>query len=136
MLLEFWQLLKEQKVAAHRSVDGKIFTMAQFRNLFNTSRRPGVGLDTVVSHFRTDSSCPSHFIVMCKGRFFKIDALSGHQGILTAPELEALYEQILAKCSSPGEAVAALTCDNRDQWAKVSTTHRNYFRHFLKISVA
>lgn len=131
MMLEFWQLLKEQKVAAHKSVDGKSFTMAQFRNLFNTSRRPGVGLDTIVSHFQTDSSCPSHFVVICKGRFFVIDALSGHSGILTAPELEVLYEQIKAKCSSPGEAVAALTCDNRDQWAKVTMKLKSDSNFFL-----
>ncbi|XP_065348241.1 peroxisomal carnitine O-octanoyltransferase [Cloeon dipterum] len=117
-LLEHWQLLRDQRLAPHKAVDGRPFTMLNFRNLYNTSREAGVHVDAIRSHFRPDESCPSHMIIMCRGRFFVIDALSGHSGLLTAPELEVQFERVLEASTSDGDGVAVLTADNRTQWAK------------------
>ncbi|XP_059489007.1 peroxisomal carnitine O-octanoyltransferase [Neocloeon triangulifer] len=117
-LMEFWQLLKNQQYVPHRSVDGRPFSMANFRNLFNTGRAAGEHVDAIRSHFTTDDSCPSHLVVMCRGRFFVFDVMSGHSGLLTPPELEVQFERILEACISDGDGVATLTCDNRPQWAK------------------
>ena len=92
------------------------YDMDQFRMLFCTCKVPGVVKDTILNYFKTgrkssntlvvlrnclvgkvshpscllppesEGPCPSHVVVMCRGRIFTFDALyEGH--ILTPPEM-------------------------------------------------
>lgn len=88
--------------------------MHQFRMLYNTCKVPGVTKDRIHNYFKTgrinswpaahiqdtylsetcalrcdpesEGPCPSHLVVLCRGRIFKFDALCDGE-ILTPPEI-------------------------------------------------
>lgn len=67
-----------------------------------------------------EGSCPSHIIIFCKGRMFRVDVLDAKGDLLTPPELATILSQILKKCENPAEdRVAVLTCDERTKWSQV-----------------
>uniref|UniRef100_A0A3P9KQ19 Peroxisomal carnitine O-octanoyltransferase n=1 Tax=Oryzias latipes TaxID=8090 RepID=A0A3P9KQ19_ORYLA len=118
--LQYWNLLHTERLAPQKS--GKTpFDMDQFRMLFNTCKVPGVKKDSIQNYFQTESegSCPSHLVVMCRGRIFAFDALHDGQ-ILTPPELLRQLSYVKERCDREplGEGVAALTSDERTRWAK------------------
>ncbi|CDQ85984.1 unnamed protein product [Oncorhynchus mykiss] len=85
--LQYWDLLRTERLDPHKA-GNVVLDMDQFRMLFCTCKVPGVTKDTIINYFKTESEgpCPSHVVVMCKGRFFSFDAVcDGH--ILTPPEL-------------------------------------------------
>ncbi|XP_012673584.1 peroxisomal carnitine O-octanoyltransferase [Clupea harengus] len=118
--LQYWDLIRTERLAIHKS-GSTAFDMDQFRMLFNTCKVPGITKDTIVNYFRTESEgpCPSHLVVMCRGRFFTFDVLcDGH--ILTPPELLRQLTHIKQSCEGgpAGEGVSALTTEERTRWAK------------------
>uniref|UniRef100_A0A8D0HQR9 Peroxisomal carnitine O-octanoyltransferase n=2 Tax=Sphenodon punctatus TaxID=8508 RepID=A0A8D0HQR9_SPHPU len=118
--LQFWELIRTEKMAVHKSGNLPL-DMNQFRVLFCTCKIPGVTKDSIGSYFRTESEgeCPSHLIVLCRGRFFAFDAVhDGH--ILSPPEIYRQLAYIQKRCHNEpdGPGLAALTSDERTLWAK------------------
>ncbi|XP_037692499.1 peroxisomal carnitine O-octanoyltransferase isoform X2 [Choloepus didactylus] len=118
--LNYWQLLRKEKVHVHKVGDTPL-DMNQFRMLFSTCKVPGITRDSIVSYFRTESEghCPSHIVVLCRGRVFVFDVI--HEGcLITPPELLRQLTYIHKKCHSEpdGPGIAALTSEERTQWAK------------------
>ena len=97
-------------------------SMNQFRNLFNTCRIPLKNKDRLDVHFKTfnEGLCPTHFIVIYKCRFFKIDAFNKENRLLTIGEVYEILKMISNKVKSAGIGIGALTGDYRDDWAKVN----------------
>ncbi|XP_063093230.1 peroxisomal carnitine O-octanoyltransferase isoform X3 [Cavia porcellus] len=118
--LNYWQRLRQEKMPVHK-VGSTPLDMNQFRMLFSTCKVPGVNRDYIMNYFKTESEgqSPSHIAVLCRGRVFVFEAL--HEGcLLTPPELLRHLSYIHEKCHQepPGFGVAALTTEERTQWAK------------------
>lgn len=120
LTFQYWDLIRTERLAIHKA--GTIpFDMDQFRMLFCTCRVPGITKDTILNFFKTESEgpCPSHVIVMCRGRIFTFDALCDGR-ILTPPELLRQLTYIKNCCDGEpeGDGVSALTTEERTRWAK------------------
>uniref|UniRef100_A0A8C7GVR2 Peroxisomal carnitine O-octanoyltransferase n=1 Tax=Oncorhynchus kisutch TaxID=8019 RepID=A0A8C7GVR2_ONCKI len=118
--LQYWDLLRTERLDPHKA-GNVVLDMDQFRMLFCTCKVPGVTKDTIINYFKTESEgpCPSHVVVMCKGRFFSFDAVcDGH--ILTPPELLRQLTHVKQCCEGEpaGDGVAALTSEERTRWAE------------------
>uniref|UniRef100_UPI00398EE150 peroxisomal carnitine O-octanoyltransferase n=1 Tax=Pristiophorus japonicus TaxID=55135 RepID=UPI00398EE150 len=119
-MLQFWNLLRKECLAVHKA--GKVpLDMDQFRMLYGTCKIPGVTRDSLVSYFKTEAEgpCPSHLVVLCRGRAFVFDTVYEHQ-ILTPPELCRQLTYIRERCNNEpeGPGVSALTAEERTHWAK------------------
>ncbi|XP_042162885.1 peroxisomal carnitine O-octanoyltransferase-like isoform X2 [Oncorhynchus tshawytscha] len=117
--LQYWDLLRKERLDPHKA-GNVVLDMDQFRMLFCTCKVPGVTKDTIINYFKTESEgpCPSHVVVMCKGRFFSFDAVcDGH--ILTPPELLRQLTHVKQCCEGEpaGDGIAALTSEERTRWA-------------------
>ncbi|KAJ8288439.1 hypothetical protein COCON_G00010980 [Conger conger] len=118
--LQYWDLLRSEKLAIHKAGNVPL-DMDQFRMLFCTCKVPGITKDTIFNYFKTESEgpCPSHMVIMCRGRMFSFEGL--HNGsILTPPEILRQLEYIKQTCDREpeGEGVAALTTEERTRWAR------------------
>ncbi|XP_036103334.1 peroxisomal carnitine O-octanoyltransferase [Molossus molossus] len=118
--LNYWQLLRKEKVPVEK-VGNTPLDMSQFRMLFSTCKVPGISRDSIMNYFRTESEgcSPSHIAVLCRGRVFVFDAM--HEGcLITPPEILRQLTYIHKKCHSEpdGPGIAALTSEERTQWAK------------------
>lgn len=117
--LQYWNLIRTERL--HPQKSGKIaLDMDQFRMLFNTCKVPGVQKDTIRNYFKTEREgpCPSHLVVICRGRIFTFDAVCDGQ-ILTPPELLRQLSCVKECCEGEpeGDGVAALTSEERTRWA-------------------
>lgn len=118
--LQYWDMIRTERLPPQKA--GKTpLDMDQFRMLFNTCKVPGVTKDTIQNYFRTASEgeCPSHLVVMCRGRIFSFDAVYNGE-ILTPPELFRQLRFITEQCEGreEGAGVSALTSQERTLWAK------------------
>ncbi|NXA67778.1 OCTC octanoyltransferase, partial [Mohoua ochrocephala] len=125
--VRYWDLLRAEKVAIERS-GNTVLDMNQFRMLFCTCKIPGVTRDSLGTYFKTEAEgeCPSHLIVLCRGRVFAFDAM--HEGsMLTPPEIFRQLTYIQKRCHSEpdGPGLAALTSNERTKWAEL----REYLIH-------
>ncbi|KAM4685371.1 peroxisomal carnitine O-octanoyltransferase [Amazona ochrocephala] len=119
--LKFWDLLRKEKVPVERSLD-EVLDMNQFRMIFCTCKIPGVTRDSISHYFKTEAEgeCPSHLVVLCRGRVFAFDAI--HEGnMLTPPEIFRQLTHIQKTCHSEpdGPGLAALTSSERTKWAEL-----------------
>ncbi|KGL74428.1 Peroxisomal carnitine O-octanoyltransferase, partial [Tinamus guttatus] len=119
--LRYWDLLRTEKVAIDRSGNA-VLDMSQYRKLFCTCKIPGVTRDSICNYFKTETEgeCPSHLVVLCRGRVFTFDAL--HEGnMLTPPEIYRQLTYIQKRCYSEpdGPGLAALTSEERTKWAEM-----------------
>ncbi|XP_051722322.1 peroxisomal carnitine O-octanoyltransferase [Ctenopharyngodon idella] len=118
--LQYWDLIRTERLAVHKAGTTP-FDMDQFRMLFCTCKVPGITKDNILNFFKTESEgpCPSHMIVMCRGRVFTFDALCDGR-ILTPPELLRQLTYIKECCDGEpeGDGVSALTTEERTRWAK------------------
>ncbi|XP_060680936.1 peroxisomal carnitine O-octanoyltransferase isoform X2 [Hemiscyllium ocellatum] len=120
-MVQFWKLLRKQRLAVHKA--GSVpLDMDQFRMLYCTCKIPGVTRDSLVSCFKTEAEgpCPSHLVVLCRGRVFIFDTEYDHH-ILTPPELFRQLTYIRKRCDNEpeGPGVSVLTSEERTHWAKV-----------------
>ncbi|KAM3872708.1 peroxisomal carnitine O-octanoyltransferase [Diretmus argenteus] len=118
--LQYWDLIRTERLAPQKA--GNIAVdMDQYRMMFCTCKVPGVNKDTLFNYFKTESEgpCPSHVVVMCRGRIFTFDTLCDGQ-ILTPPELLRQLNYVKECCEGEpeGDGVAALTSEERTRWAK------------------
>lgn len=69
-----------------------------------------------------EGDCPSHIIVLHKGRFYKVEVFHPGGGQLTMAEWQKILDLITQdSLERPwGDNIAGLTSDNRDSWAEVS----------------
>ncbi|KAG7470020.1 hypothetical protein MATL_G00134880 [Megalops atlanticus] len=118
--LQYWDLIRTERLAIHKAGNMPL-DMDQFRMLFCTCKVPGITKDTILNYFKTESEgpCPSHVVVMCRGRMFSFDALCDGR-ILTPPEIlrHLIYIKQCCEGEPEGEGVAALTSEERTRWAK------------------
>ncbi|NWU13581.1 OCTC octanoyltransferase, partial [Cephalopterus ornatus] len=119
--LKYWNLLRAEKVTIERS-GNTVLDMNQFRMLFCTCKIPGVTRDSIGTYFKTEAEgeCPSHLIVLCRGRVFAFDAV--HEGsMVTPPEIFRQLTYIQKRCHSEpdGPGLAALTSNERTKWAEL-----------------
>lgn len=118
--LNYWQSLRKEKIPVHKSGNTPL-DMNQFRMLFSTCKVPGITRDSIKNYFKTESEghSSSHLTVLCRGRVFVFDVL--HEGnLITPPEILRQLTHIFKKCHSEpdGPGIAALTTEERTQWAK------------------
>ncbi|XP_066501757.1 peroxisomal carnitine O-octanoyltransferase [Hoplias malabaricus] len=118
--LQYWDLIRTEKLSVHKAGNVPL-DMDQFRMIFCTCKVPGITKDSIFNYFKTESEgpCPSHLVVMCRGRVFTFDALCDGR-ILTPPELLRHLTYIKESCEGEpeGDGVAALTSEERTRWAK------------------
>uniref|UniRef100_A0A8C5AM19 Peroxisomal carnitine O-octanoyltransferase n=1 Tax=Gadus morhua TaxID=8049 RepID=A0A8C5AM19_GADMO len=118
--LQYWDLIRTERMTPHKAGRSGL-DMDQYRMLFCTCKVPGVTKDTILNYFKTESEgpCPSHVVVLRRGRIFTFDAL--HDGkILSPPELLRQLQYVTECCEGgpEGDGVAALTSEERTTWAK------------------
>ncbi|XP_040290476.1 peroxisomal carnitine O-octanoyltransferase [Bufo bufo] len=117
--LKYWDLIRREKLAVHKARASPL-DMAQFQNLFNTCKIPGVTRDRICNYFKTESEggCPTHLIAMCRGRIFTFEAVLNGQ-ILSPPEIlrQLSYIQNLCQSGRDGLGLSALTTEERTRWA-------------------
>lgn len=118
--LNYWQLLRKEKIPIHK-VGSTPLDMNQFRMLFSTCKIPGITRDYIENNFKTESEghCPTHIVVLCRGRIFLFDVL--YEGcLITPPEILRQLKYIYQKCQSEpnGSGIPALTSEERTRWAK------------------
>ncbi|XP_006031764.1 peroxisomal carnitine O-octanoyltransferase isoform X1 [Alligator sinensis] len=118
--LQFWDLLRTEKLAAHKSRNSPL-DMNQFRMLFCSCKIPGITRDSFCNYFKTESEgeCPSHIIVMCRGRIFAFDAV--YEGRMLSPsEIFRQFAYIQKRCHNEpnGPGLGALTSNERTKWAE------------------
>ncbi|XP_073485786.1 peroxisomal carnitine O-octanoyltransferase [Aquarana catesbeiana] len=117
--LKYWELIRRERLGVHKA-GNRPLDMHQFRNLFNTCKIPGVTRDSIVNYFKIESegSCPTHLVVMCRGRIFTFDAVIDDQ-ILSPPELlrQLSYVQNICQSQRDGIGLSALTTEERTRWA-------------------
>ncbi|KAL2044068.1 hypothetical protein ABVK25_012498 [Lepraria finkii] len=87
--------------------------MSSLHWLFNTVRVPKIGTDEIRKLPSLD-----YIVVLRQGCYFKV-ALQKEQEHVSFADLESLFHQILRSTYETGPAVAALTADDRDNWAQV-----------------
>ncbi|XP_041762051.1 peroxisomal carnitine O-octanoyltransferase isoform X2 [Anopheles merus] len=122
----FWKLLRTERLRPIASADKKnVFSADLYRRLYNTARTPGLEMDKVESHFRTEREgpCASHFIVLYGGRIFKIPGLNATGDPLSPQDFLFMLQQIQVKVESetttvPHAGVPVLTNDDRTSWAR------------------
>nr|XP_006811175.1 PREDICTED: peroxisomal carnitine O-octanoyltransferase-like [Saccoglossus kowalevskii] len=121
-VLQFWKMLREETLPLDIDRNGTTLSMYQYRSLFNSSRVPGVQKDTFVQWFKTakEGNCPSHLIVMRKGRFYKFNATDDDGKILSAPALKRQIEYVKTESDNQPTilSVGMLTALDRIPWAQ------------------
>uniref|UniRef100_A0A182P860 Choline/carnitine acyltransferase domain-containing protein n=1 Tax=Anopheles epiroticus TaxID=199890 RepID=A0A182P860_9DIPT len=120
----FWKLLRTERLRPIASADKKnVFSADLYRRLYNTARTPGVEMDRVESHFRTEREgpCPSHIIVLYGGRIFKIPGLNQAGDPLSPQDFLFMLQQIQVRVEGESvehAGVPVLTNDDRTNWAR------------------
>ncbi|XP_070500626.1 peroxisomal carnitine O-octanoyltransferase-like [Chironomus tepperi] len=137
--LEFWDLIRHEKLRPGTSADGKMhFSSNQFKRIFNTSRNPGDPKDEISCYFKlkSEGSCPTHIVVIGSGRIFYFDVI--YDDKLMSPQelhhtLSIIYGKINDEKNNIG--IPILTCDDRTAWSKnrqylmeLSKENQHYFK--------
>lgn len=131
--MRFWKLLRMETLRPIASADKKIiFSSDLYKRLFNTVRTPGLEMDKIISFFKTEKEgpCPSHILVIYKGRVFKIEGLDEGGDILNPQDFLLYFQQIQHIVDSENKCpygVPLLTNDDRTTWAR----NRN---HLIELS--
>ncbi|KAL8579049.1 hypothetical protein ACOMHN_035988 [Nucella lapillus] len=125
-IIEFWQLVRKEKIRPHKDGKGRPMCMNQFLKLFSTCNIPGVQQDHLVHHFKSESQgpTPTHIAVFCKGHIFRLECVDEAGNTLTAPELESQLQKIYDKAASlpPAPGLGYFTTLERTQWAKMRSS--------------
>ncbi|KAH9480202.1 Carnitine O-acetyltransferase, mitochondrial [Psilocybe cubensis] len=114
-MLPFRELVESGRLEPEK-VRGAPLCMASYKWLFHSSRYPVKPSDTAA---KFDAKSNNHIIVLRKNRFFLVPLTNTSGAELSAAELEAQLNNIIARAGETPYAypVGALTADNRDLWA-------------------
>ena len=95
--------------------------MSQYKNLFKSTRIPGVETDEIKKFQKSD-----HVLVMCRGRFYKLTCYEKSSGnILDYKSIQRSVQDILADAKSKeynNDSIAYLSSMERTDWAKIRPT--------------
>ncbi|XP_071528137.1 peroxisomal carnitine O-octanoyltransferase [Panulirus ornatus] len=120
--LDFNLALREQRLKPQKSKENKLFSMSQFRWVFNCTRIPGQVADSLYSTWRTkdEGDCPLHLTVLCHGHIWTMYPWDSAGKPLSPPELEVQIRYIRETSDNlgSGPGLSILTCDRRENWAK------------------
>ena len=95
-------------------MNGQPLCMDSLQWIFDSYRKPCAGIDKFNKAPSSD-----YFIAMRRGHYFKVPFITKGTNVL--PTMIATFEAILRADFDHAPRVAALTADNRDDWAKVRT---------------
>lgn len=142
---EFWKLMRDERLRPPTNPDGSItFSANLYRHLTNSARIPCEDRDVLKTYFKTgklklllikfntilliqfiasEGDCPSHAIVIGKGRIFIMQTINEDGSICTPQQLLCGLKFISDSLDNdePCLGIPILTCDNRDTWAMVKT---------------
>lgn len=136
--LEFWNLIRYEKVRPGTSADGKThFSSDQFKRMYNTSRIPGELKDHISCYFKlkSEGECPSHIVVIGNGKIFYFDVIYDEK-LMSPQELHHTLSIIYGKINDENNSmkIPILTSDDRNMWSKnrrrlmeISEENKNYF---------
>lgn len=79
-------------------------------------------MDSIYTIFKTEKEgyCPSHSIILGRGRIFVFDCLDEKGDILSPQEYLSVFENVrgaLNRDRKVGDGIGVLTCDDRTNWA-------------------
>ena len=117
-VLEYWRLLRsDEHFEVDKTTKNEMLSMHQYRYVFNSCRIPGKKIDSYVNAFGTVQeapNCPSHCIIFCNKRIFKIDI----DGLLCKDVCKLLIKVRKMAVSKEGQGLAAMTYEKRDTWSE------------------
>lgn len=120
--LDFNLAVQEQRLKPQKTNEGKPLSMKQFRWVFNCTRIPGQGADSLYTTWKTkdEGDCPLHLVVLCHGHIWTMYPWDSAGKPLSAPELEVQLRHIRETSDDlgPGPGISVLTCDTRENWAQ------------------
>lgn len=134
--LEFWDLIRCEKLKAQSNPGGKVkYSSSLYKRVPSTARIPGKDIDKMVSYFKTkaEGETPSHFMVIAEGRIFRMEGLNEDGSILTPQQILLVLQQIRYILDNKKDVapVPVLTSDERNNWAIVSSL--KYMFIYLKL---
>ncbi|CAH1788913.1 unnamed protein product [Owenia fusiformis] len=117
--LVYWKLLRKQQIKP--DIFGKTpWSMSQYMRIFNGCRTPGEHMDKLNFYFKLEDQgpCPTHIIVICRGRFFTLNVIDETGEPYTAPELQKMLQHVHDNCNSrpAGPGLGSLTSEYRTTW--------------------
>ncbi|PPQ86322.1 hypothetical protein CVT25_005622 [Psilocybe cyanescens] len=114
-MLPFRELVESGRLEPEK-VRGAPLCMASYKWLFHSSRYPVKPSDTAA---KFDPNSNNHIIVVRKNRFYLLPLTNRSRSELSAAELEAQLNSIIAQAGPTPHPhpIGALTSDNRDLWA-------------------
>lgn len=117
--VKYWQLLYKQKLVVDRAglKEKNVWSMSQFKRMFNTCKIPGEKLDSFKFFFKTEDEGPplTNLLIFCQGRIFYFDVTDSKGEPITIPEIQHQLIQIQQSCDGKpwGPGLGALTGGNR-----------------------
>ncbi|XP_056652766.1 carnitine O-palmitoyltransferase 1, brain isoform isoform X7 [Monodelphis domestica] len=118
-MMRFREQLSRGEVEPATLLGTRPLCSAQYRQMFNTTRVPGITRDRLC---RVGDGQSRHVAVLHRGRFFRLGTHGGPKGRLLSPRvLEQQFQRILddpAPARPLEERLAALTAAPRAQWAQ------------------
>jgi carnitine O-palmitoyltransferase 1 len=122
-LLRFKQLIDREELPPLVLRDTIPICMAQYEQLFSTTRVPHNEFDELV-HYDTSES--KHIVVVCQGVYYKLDCYDSENNILSAKRLEEYIQYLVDDAeknthllSAEEKQISGLTALERNDWARV-----------------
>ncbi|EJF63177.1 acyltransferase ChoActase/COT/CPT [Dichomitus squalens LYAD-421 SS1] len=113
-ILPFRDLVESEQLEPEK-VRGAPLAMKSYEWLFHSSRYPVKPVDTAK---KFDPKTHNHVVFVRKNKFYKVQLADKSGRELSAPELEAQIEKVIALAGNEkAPPVGALTSENRDNWA-------------------
>ncbi|KAI0917381.1 hypothetical protein AcW2_007518 [Taiwanofungus camphoratus] len=109
-----FRYLVESKQLEPEKVRGMPLSMGSYKWLFHSSRYPAKPSD--IAH-KFDPTTHNHVVFVRKNKFFKVPLADNNGRELTAAELEAQIDKVIAMAGNDKAVpVGVLTSENRDNW--------------------
>ncbi|XP_012938402.1 carnitine O-acetyltransferase [Aplysia californica] len=117
-ILEYKSMLEDQTVPVDQ-LGGKPLCMAQYYQLLNACRIPGLKKDTHVCVSPTDPNQPRHINVIHNNHIFSVDVVGAGGKPLSIDQIRQQLEQCLNQSQVPAVPVGILTSMDRGSWGHV-----------------
>lgn len=124
-LLRFKTLIDREELPPLVLRDTIPICMAQYEQLFSTTRVPKDEIDELVHY---ESSVSKHIVVICRGVYYKLNCYDHENNLLAAKKLEEYFQYIVEdaekssnQLSEEERKISGLTALERSEWAKLRT---------------